>query len=135
MRLGDPPEPHLEFTASPEAYSGGQTSAEVWALVKVHAGEFNAELASCVARPDWEQFLADLAMLEVVRRGQAILRSAISTELMLRVYASDSVGHMAIDGQLQRKDQPGEPALTFTGIAFDPSALAGLLRELRRAAA
>lgn len=135
MRLGDPPEPSVELTASPEKYSGGQAAAEVWAHVKVRANEFTGELASCIARSDWEKFLADLATLETARRGEAVLRSAISSELMLRVYASDSTGHMAIDGRLQREEQPGAPALTFSGVAFDPSALSGLLKELRRAAA
>jgi hypothetical protein len=135
MRLGDPPDPHVELTVLPEKYSGGQVAAEVWAHVKVNANEFTGELASCIARADWEKFLADLAALEAARRGEAILRSAISSELMLRIYASDGVGHMAIDGRLQREEQPGSPALTFSGVAFDPGALFGLVRELRRAAA
>src|ERR1041385_1925493 len=111
---------HVLVTAEPETYADGKQSAEVWVTIGVQVEAFTASLASCVVRTDWDAFLDALRSLEDRRRGEAVLRSADPRELEFRVYASDSAGHMAIDGELRRIDVPGSPVFRFSGISFDP---------------
>jgi hypothetical protein len=134
MLLGDASSAHVVVTAEPEAYRGGTKGPEVWVTLKAHAQEFTAALASCIARSDWQSFLAALTRLEASRRGEAVLQSAVPDELWLRVYASDPAGHMAVDVKLHQGDALGTPLLRLTAIGFDPSRLPLLLEELRSAA-
>jgi len=134
MQLGSQ-STHVVVTAEPETYADGDQETEVWVTIGVRVETFTASFASCVVRTDWDAFLDALRRLEDKRRGEAVLRSADPRELEFRVYASDSAGHMAIDGELRRLDVPGSPVFRFSGISFDPGGLPDLLKELTHATA
>lgn len=125
MRLGDDQE-YLIIAASQEAYEGGDVLLDI----DVRIGEFSAAIGTIVVRDDWRAFVAAVAELERVRRGEALLQSGDERELSLRFYASDRVGHMAISGQLARIDLPSQPKFTFGPVQFDPTLLPEFVREL-----
>ena len=133
MLLGDPGGTHVIMAVAPETYTEGQTGPDVWVTVEAHVGAFSARLTTTVVRRDWDVFLEASSRLEETRRGEAILESVIEAELRVRIFATGSAGHVAIDGELHRRDVRGEPAFRFVGVEFEPDRLSALLQELRDA--
>jgi len=133
MILGNPSSDHIEFSAQRETNTNGDWASEVWVTVIVNAGTYKALQASCIARSDGEACIASLEALEFCRRGEAILWSTILKELRLRIYASDSCGHMAVEGDLQLVEHSSNPRMQFSCSEFDPSDLALLVEERRTA--
>jgi hypothetical protein len=119
MRLGDGGT-CVDISASRERYEGGATGPDIFVAVEVRIGDFSAAIGTVVARADWQAFLTALSQLEKQRCGEAVLESADGRELRLRVHAADRVGHMAISGEIERRDLPSEPRFTFGKVPFDP---------------
>ncbi len=59
-----------------------------------------------------------------------MLQSISPDALRLEVYAADALGHMALRGHLARLGAPPTARLAFSGLAFDPTRLPGLVRDL-----
>jgi hypothetical protein len=129
MRLGDNKE-YVIISASQEAYENGATGPDIFAVVDVRVGDFSAEIGTVVARSDWAVFLTALSELEKKRRGEALLQSADGEELRLRIYACDGAGHMAVAGEIDRRDLLSHPRFTFGRVQFDPTLLPQLVAEL-----
>jgi hypothetical protein len=129
MRLGDG-EACVDISASREKYEGGTGGPDIFVAVEVRIGDFSAAIGTVVARGDWQAFRTALSQLEEQRRGEAVLESADGRELRLRVHAADRVGHMAISGEIERRDLPSEPRLIFGKVQFDPTLLSQLVAEV-----
>jgi hypothetical protein len=61
MLLGDPKGSCVVLEAQLERYSDGSVGTDLWISVDVRLSGFSAEIASCVARSDWNAFLRDLS--------------------------------------------------------------------------
>jgi|SRR5215470_2098489 len=133
MRLGDDEE-YVSISASREAYEKGATDPDIFAAAEVRVGDFSAAIGTVVAQSDWSAFLTALLELDQKRRGEALLRSADGAELRLRIYASDGAGHMAVAGEIERRDLPSHPRFAFEGVQFDPTRLPELVAELKAVA-
>jgi hypothetical protein len=136
MRLGYPAAPFIDFHAQHERYEGGRAGDDVWVTITVVVDTFGTVTGGgFVARSDWGRFLEHLTALEASRRGEAVLASAHPQEFSLRIHASDSLGHMAVEGILRWPEAFERAEFRFAGIGFEPTVLPGLLLELREAAA
>src|SRR6266849_3342284 len=129
MRLGDG-DAYVDISASREGYAGGNDGPDIFASVEVRIGDFSAAIGTVVARGGWQAFLSALSQLDKQRRGEAVLESADGRELRLRIHAADRLGHMAISGEIERRDLPSEPRLTFVKVTFDPALLPQLVTEM-----
>jgi hypothetical protein len=95
--------------------------------VTVRTARYAAADHSWVIRPDLDRFLRELRALDQSRQGQAVLVSASPDGLRLELYSTDSAGHMAVRGQLGRKDASGFLSLLRFGFAFEPDKLPSVL--------
>lgn len=132
MRLGNDEE-YVDISASPETYEGGAAGGDIFASIDVRVGSFSAGFGTIVEKGDWSVFMSALIALENTRRGEAGLRSADERELYLRIYASDSAGHMAVAGEFQQWDLTCQSRLVFDKVAFEPTWLPQLVSELTAA--
>jgi hypothetical protein len=92
--------------------------------VTVQSRGFTGAVAAWVEAPVLRAFVRQLRELEARRQGSAELASMSPGEFLLRVFACDRVGHMAVTGRLARAGQ----ALEFE-FAFCPSLLPGVVAE------
>ena len=88
-----------------------------------------------LAAPDLAGFVEQLAQLEIHRQGEATLASTDPRELRLRLRSIDSLGHMAVDGEVMRHVvvagcfSPHSVAFEFE---FDPTTLPAVLAGFQR---
>src|SRR5687767_6543019 len=82
-----------------EAPTPQSTGGDMRLTVRVHYGDFAGVADAWVLLEVWDAFLADLRALERHRRGEARVRSISPGELVLRVFASDRAGHLAVEGE------------------------------------
>lgn len=69
--------------------------------VEVVCGTFSGRNRSIyIERSDWSRFAEQLDALERPRQGEAHLHSESPNDLWVRVYATDRVGHLAVEGQI-----------------------------------
>ena len=83
---------------------------------------------------DWEKFLASLSHLDKQRHGEAVLQSAEGWELRLRIYVADRAGHMAVSGEIERRDIASVPRFSFQKILSDPTLLPQFFAEMTQVA-
>jgi hypothetical protein len=81
-----------------------------------------------------EQFLASLETLEAKRSGIARIESMSPGEVIVELVTVDSLGHVAVRGQLRRRVHGASVTamnqLSWT-LEIDPSLLPEILREFR----
>ena len=71
-------------------------------------------------------FCQSLVQLEMSRKGEAVLESVSPGELIMKLYASDGLGHMAVSGRtgyLIRGEKEGYQHSVEFGFDVDPSEL------------
>jgi hypothetical protein len=113
-----------------EAPTPQSTGGDVRLTVRVQYGDFAGAADAWVLLEVWDAFLADLRSFERRRHGEARVRSLSPGELVLRIFATDRAGHLAVEGEVGTLSIGREALLRFGPIAFDPSLLPQLIAEL-----
>jgi hypothetical protein len=124
---GDPGS--LEISAS--RCGREEDPADLRVTVSVEQGGFSAKADAWVLEEVWREFLSDLAILEEIGQGAALLEAMSPEELRLSFRSTDSAGHMAVEGFVGVRAAGHAAKLTFSPVAFDPTELPRVLRELR----
>lgn len=91
-----------------------------------------------VAVQDYKKFILEMQALEAERQGSAAIGSMSPGEFLLRLYSTDTVGHMAVEFRLMKYLIAGRThwahEMAF-GFEIDPSLLPQLLHEFESLAA
>ena len=116
--------------AEVEAPTAQSTGGDIRLSVRVHYGQFAGAADPWVLLEVWDAFLAELRTLERRRHGEARVRSLSPGELVLRIFATDRAGHLAVEGEVGTLRVGREALLRFGPISFDPSLLPRLVSEL-----
>ncbi|MBE9182755.1 hypothetical protein IQ268_29915 [Oculatella sp. LEGE 06141] len=75
-------------------------------------------------------FVNQLQELEKQRQGEAELSSMSPGQFWLRIFSTDSLGHMALVGHLSGHLSRFKHELKF-GFSFDPSALPSIVKDFQ----
>lgn len=113
-----------------EAPTPHSTGGDVRLAVRVTHGDFAGATDTWVLLETWDAFLGTLRTLERHRRGEARVHGISPGELVLRIFATDRAGHLAVEGEVGQLGAGWEARLKFPPIAFDPSLLPRLIAEL-----
>jgi hypothetical protein len=97
------------------------TAGDIQVSVTVQSQGFTGSGSAWIEAPKLHTFVSQLRELETSRHGTAEVESMSSGQFRLRLFSTDSLGHMALAGRLSRS----EHALEFR-FEFDP----GLLPEV-----
>jgi hypothetical protein len=108
---------------------------DVRAAVNVASAPFAGSNPSlCIERAEWNRFADQLASLERIRSGEAVLHAESPNDLRLRIYATDRAGHLAVEGHLGVyrfiAGTSREVTLTFA-FELDPGLLPRIVRDVR----
>jgi hypothetical protein len=99
-------------------------AGDVRLAVAVESRGFTGAGVAWADAPQLRAFVGQLRELEVRRRGAAELGSMPPGEFALRVFTTDSSGHVAVAGRLARSGQ----AIEFE-FPFCPSLLPGIVSD------
>ncbi len=98
--------------------------------VAVSSNGYSGSSAAWLSSEEIEKFSLALIKLENDRKGEAIIRSMSPGELKLKIYATNSRGHMAISGLIGEPVQSGIDDVAHSlkfGFSFEPSFLVELI--------
>ena len=111
----------IELVPTDWVPNGLPTAGDIQISVTVQSQGFAGHGSAWIEAPKLRAFVSQLRQLETSRRGTAEVESMSPGQFRLRLFSTDSLGHMALVGRLSR----GEHALEFQ-FEFDP----GLLPEV-----
>ncbi|HEY9630621.1 MAG TPA: hypothetical protein V6C84_25270 [Coleofasciculaceae cyanobacterium] len=94
--------------------------------IRVRSSGFAGQGWMWVDLQSLRSFVDQLRELENQRQGEAELSSMSPSQFWLRIVSTDSLGHMALFGQLSRS----EHELKF-GFSFDPSVLPSIVKDFQ----
>jgi hypothetical protein len=103
--------------------------------IQIRQGDFAGAARVWVQVRDWERFVESLARLERDRHGEAVVEAMSPGELLLKIRATDRLGHVAVEGLVGQRGVERTTALSFSAIDFDPTLLPDILwaaREIAR---
>jgi len=129
----------MRFTSNTGDYismerAGVSLREDILLVIDLRTRGFTGRIDTWISRDAWVTFCEQLTLLESRRQGEAEVESISPDELRLTIRSIDRAGHLAIGGVLGYRGTHGEVLLSFSPIAFDPSALPDLLREAREVA-
>jgi hypothetical protein len=102
--------------------------------VQVRQGDFAGAARVWVQIREWERFVESLTRLENDRRGEAVVEAMSPGELLLKVRATDRLGHVAVEGLVGHRGVERATALSFSAIDCDPTRLADIVRAAKQIA-
>ncbi len=108
-------------------WTADDSRSDIRVVARVYYAGFTGETQVWVARGEWAEFSNQLVELERTRSGEAVLNAMSPGELQLRLFTTDRLGHVAVEGFVGRRGASKECRLTFSHVAFDPTALPGLV--------
>jgi hypothetical protein len=111
----------IELVPIDRVPDGLPTAGDVQLSVTVQSQGFTGSGSAWIEARKLRAFVSQLRELETSRRGTAEIESMSPGQFRLRLFSTDSLGHMALAGRISR----GEHALDFR-FEFDP----GLLPEI-----
>lgn len=118
----------LEFERSEVGPPNTRDYEEVLLNVSAKVAGYSAADQVWLWGGDLDRFVEELRALERHRKGNAVLAGASPDELRLEFYSTDSVGHMAVKGQVGW-NHPSSFLLQFQfGFNFEPDVLPSLLK-------
>jgi hypothetical protein len=121
----------LEIAGAKSPSGDGRVDRDHLLIVAVQFHGFAGQTDPWVLDEAWRAFLEDLAELERARQGAASLEATSPEELRLSFRSTDSAGHMAVEGFVGVRSGSYAAKLTFSPMAFDPTELPRVLRELK----
>lgn len=106
------------------------TSGDTRFDIKVQSFGFAGQGWMWVELQSLKRFVEQLRDLESQRQGQVELSSMSPDQFWLRIFSTDSLGHMALVGRLSRWEHTlnWQHLLEF-GFAFDPSTLPSIVKS------
>jgi hypothetical protein len=107
---------------------GTPADRDVLVNITVDSSGCAAAGQSWIVEAAWSGFLSQLRRLEARRQRRATLESASPGDLHLELFSTDSVGHMAVRGQVRRRT--AEKVELLLQFAFEPDQLPLILSEL-----
>ncbi|XGV95719.1 MAG: hypothetical protein ACAF41_23625 [Leptolyngbya sp. BL-A-14] len=116
----------LEMIATERTPDHLPTPGDTRFEIRVESFGFAGQGWMWVDRESLKSFVAQLRELENQRQGEAELSSMSPGQFWLRIFSTDSLGHVALVGQLSRV----EHELKF-GFSFDPSALPSIVKDFQ----
>lgn len=99
--------------------------------IQVRQGDFAGATRVWVEVRAWARFVDSLTRLEHDRSGEAVVEAMSPGELLLKVRATDGLGHVAVEGLLGQRGTQRTTTLSFSAIDFDPTLLAGIVRAAK----
>jgi hypothetical protein len=102
--------------------------------IEIRQGDFTGAARVWVQVHEWERFVESLARLESARQGEAVVEAMSPGELLLKVRATDRLGHVAVEGVVGQRGVDRTTAVSFSAIDFDPSLLRDVVRAAREIA-
>jgi len=123
---------YLELAVNLEADETLPSYGDAYILLKVSSNGYCGKNDLWVHYSDLKKFCKDIIDLEKYRKGEAVLSSMSPGELELRVFSSNSRGHMAVSGTtgytVMGNEASFKHSVTF-GFAFEPSQLVTLCQQ------
>ena len=89
----------IQIDVTPEEEEGLPSYGDAYVTIFVESNGFSGRNDLWVTADDMKRFCKSLVQLEVSRKGEAFLESVSPGELVIKIYASDELGHMAVSGQ------------------------------------
>ena len=97
--------------------------------INIQSYGFVGQGSTWVAAPNLERFITQMQALEARRQGGAELTSISPGQFQLRIFSTDSLGHMALSGRLSSQEgQSGYQHHLAFGFDFEPSKLLNIVR-------
>jgi hypothetical protein len=101
--------------------------------IRVQSFGFTGQGRTWIDALTLKSFTEQLQKLENQRQGEAEVSSMSPDEFWLKIYSTDSLGHMALFGQLSQTKYESnlimcKPLLEF-GFSFDPSILPSIVKN------
>jgi len=109
---------------------GTPAERDILVNITVDSGGFAAAGQSWIVDAAWSGFLSQVRRLEACRQGRATLESASPGDLQLELFSTDSVGHLAVRGQVRKRTTEKFELLLQFAFAFEPDQLPRILAEL-----
>lgn len=126
---------HLELTELERIPNDKPTPGDVRLQASVRLKEFSGRYSSVwLAKPDLEEFVADLQQLVESRRGKVRLQSLSPDEFWVEIRSVDSLGHFELEVQLKRYQYSGPtywPTTVSGGFEVEPTQLPSILSGFR----
>ncbi|HEY9631347.1 MAG TPA: hypothetical protein V6C84_28995 [Coleofasciculaceae cyanobacterium] len=116
----------LEMTATERVPDHLHTPGDTRFEIRVESFGFAGQGWIWVDLQNLKSFIDHLRELENQRQGEAELSSMSPDQFWLRIFSTDSLGHMALVGQLSRFKHE----LKF-GFSFDPSVLPSIVKDFQ----
>ena len=120
-------ENYIELDVSLEEDESLPSCGDVYLSISASSHGFSGKNDLWVQAEEFRRFCAELVKLEKERKGEATLKSISPGELYLKVYAIDSLGHIAISGNTGYEIDNIEHNVTF-GFQIEPNALEKMVR-------
>ena len=116
----------IEIGITPEEDEALPSYGDAYVTIAVKSNGFSGRNDLWVTADDMKRFCKSLVQLEMSRKGEAVLESVSPGELVMKVYAADELGHMAVSGQtgylIRGEKQEYQHSVEF-GFDIDPSEL------------
>ena len=115
-------ENYIDIEVSLEDDESLPSYGDAYLSIKVHSNGYSGTNDLWVSSNELKDFCISLVKLEKDRKGETNLVSISPNELELKIYSTDSSGHMAVKGTTGYEMANFKHSVAF-GFEFDPSQL------------